>query len=340
MFHPRSPLPPAAAVFALPPANRPDPKSQARSLGADDLAELDDIGRRYRGFLDDARHTLGHSEKSCKGYEQTFQTFRRFLVDGVEHDGITPWARLYDIDGWVYWNRRRGLSPVTINTYWRQMRPFFKYLARTEGMRDPYIGAKGPGMPKLVPKARKPSECRHILETARNYPWPTAFMRHRAVALFGVLIFAGLRRGEVVRVQFGDVDMEEGTILIRRAKGRFGGKDRVAYMNAELATILRDYIRERQRLKLTCPAFFASEQTGQGIGLQRFIEIVKAVRRGSGIAFSIHSLRHSFVTMLLQNGVPLHVAKELAGHASIQTTEGYLRVWDEDKKSHIRKLRL
>ena len=70
----------------------------------------------------------------------------------------------------------------------------------------------------------------------------------------------------------------------------------------------------------------------------RLRRIHKAVRRASGIAFSLHGLRHSFVTMLLRSGVPLHVARELAGHTSITTTAGYLRVWDEDKRDQIRKV--
>ena len=72
----------------------------------------------------------------------------------------------------------------------------------------------------------------------------------------------------------------------------------------------------------------------------QFRRIVRLVRIGSGIPFTVHSLRHSFITMLLQNGIPLHAAKELAGHASIVTTEGYLKVWDEELREHANRLRL
>jgi site-specific recombinase XerD len=44
--------------------------------------------------------------------------------------------------------------------------------------------------------------------------------------------------------------------------------------------------------------------------------------------------------MLLQSGVPIHIAKELAGHTDINTTAGYLRVWDHEQQAQIRKLRL
>ena len=111
-------------------------------------------------------------------------------------------------------------------------------------------------------------------------------------------------------------------------------------MNDELRVILRDYVRERQRVGYTAPGFLISTKTKQGLSVGQMIRIVKAVRAASGIAFSIHSLRHSFVTMLLQAGIPIHVAKELAGHTSILTTEGYIGVWDEEKRKHIQRLRL
>lgn len=340
MFRSQYLLPPAPGDSELVPARRQEVPLDTSGLREDEASWLDAFDRKFVEFLDYAQHLLGHSPSSLKSYKGAFQNFRRFLVEGAQKENTPPLTRMYQIDSWVMWNRRRGLSAIATNTYWRNLRPFVKYLVKIEGIENPFVGSRMPQIPKLVPKARKASECRHILETARNYPWRTPLQRLRAVALFGVLIFAGLRRGEVTRLQFADVNMEEGTILVRRGKGRFGGKDRVAYISQDLALILRDYIRERKRLGYDCPGFFVSSVKNQSLSLDRFIQLVKMVRAASGIKFSIHSLRHSFVTMLLQSGIPLHVAKELAGHTNIQTTEGYLKVWDEEKKTQIRKLRL
>ena len=83
---------------------------------------------------------------------------------------------------------------------------------------------KMPARPAPMPKARTPDECRRILLAATNNPWTTEFQRTRAVAIFGLLLFAGLRRGEVTRILFGDVDLDAGTIRIIRGKGRNGGR--------------------------------------------------------------------------------------------------------------------
>jgi len=247
---------------------------------------------------------------------------------------------MYSIEEWVVWNRKRGLSAVSTRTFWRGCEVFYRFLERRDSIQNPFRGVKAPAAPAALPKARTADECRRILSAATNYPWKTEFLRTRALAIFGVLIFAGLRRGEVTRLLFTDVNVEAGTLRILRGKGRYGGKDRTAYINEDLRRILHAYLRERARMGYVCPEFFVSVKSGQGLSVHQFVRIFKDVRRASGIRFSIHSLRHTFVTMLLQSGVPIHVAKELAGHTDINTTAGYLRVWDDEQREQIRKLRL
>jgi site-specific recombinase XerD len=308
-----------------------------RRLTDDDRSFLARFDKTFVAFTEYARFTLDHSEASCRGYRGAYQNLRRFLVDTSAGDAAD---RMYAIAEWVAWNRKRGCTAVSTNTYWRSVKPFYAFLEKRDGIQNPFRDMKMPPKPASLPKARTPDECRRILAAALNYPWLTEFQRARAGALFGVLIFAGLRRGEVTRLLFTDVDLEGGIIHITRGKGRYGGKDRTAYINTDLRELLDTYIRSRNGRSYVCPEFFVSTQGGQGLSAQQFIRIVKEVRRASGVDFSIHSLRHSFVTMLLQSGIPLHVAKELAGHTDIATTAGYLRVWDEEKREQILKLSL
>ncbi len=336
MFHYLSEQPPAPVAPACPPAAVQEVSH--RPLTTDDEAFLMELDGKFSDFLDDARHYLNHSPATCRGYRYAYTDFRRFLVQAPGR--AERRARLYDIEGWVAWNRKRGLGPVSTNTYWRALQVFFKYLERRDSIQNPFRGLRMPQLPARIPKARTPEECRRILLAAAHFPWTTEFQRARAIAIFSVLIYAGLRRGEVLRLHHGDVNLEAGTLRVLKGKGRNGGKDRTAYMNDELRRALMDYARLRARHSIVCPEFFASLQTRQGLSDSQFIRIVRAVRRASGVPFSIHSLRHSFVTNLLRCGVPIHVAKELAGHTDIATTAGYLRVWDDEQRDQIRKLRL
>lgn len=297
-----------------------------------DLRMLD---KRHQEFLEYAKNVLGHSEDTLRNYKGTYQNFRKFLIS-FPAEQLSRY--FLDIEGWIAWNRKRGMAPVTLNTYWRQLRPFFNDLAKRDGLQNPYQFLKPPSLPSILPKARTHAECKHILTAAEHYDWPTTYERWRAVAIIGVLLYAGLRRREVLRLQFMDVNLEDGTLRVNKGKGRSGGKDRVIAIAPELREILARYISERRRCGYSGPGFFASMKTGQAISLATFRRIINTIRKASGIAFSVHSLRHSFITMLLANGVPIHVARDLAGHSSIVTTAGYLRVFDEDKQKQVRKI--
>lgn len=297
---------------------------------------IEDYDRRYAEFAEYAEHALGHSPASIRGYRDAYRNFRRFLLEA----GRPITDALFDIPGWVAWNARRKLGRVTINTYWRQLRAFFVDLESRDGVFNPFRGLKPPKLPSMQPKAWRSDDCRKILTAAENIPWPNAFERARAVAVMGAIMYAGLRRGELLNLQYTDVDMQARTIRIVRGKGTGGGKDRTAYFGRELHAILLCYLQERRKLNIEGPGFFASSRTGRAISMSVLRRLHARIRRASGIPFSLHSLRHSFVTMMLASGVPVHVAQALAGHAKLTTTAGYLRVFDEDKRREIEKVSL
>lgn len=310
-------------------------------MGSDDerFQTLDRLDLRFEDFLEYARTGLGHAEASRRWYRCAYQNFRTFLIERGAAFGGDIRRDLFAIPEWVRWNRERGRTPVTLLNYYRGLEVFFRDLEARDGISSPFRGVRAPAAPRRTPKARTAQECRRILDAARNVPWPTTFHRARVVAMLGCMIYAGLRKGEVLRLRVEQVALGDGTLRIERGKGRAGGKDRVAYMPTELALLLRDYVRERARLRLETPEFFCGF-TGHGLSDSTLRRAVARVRRASGIPFSMHSLRHSFVTMLLQSGVPIHVASELAGHNDIATTAGYLRVFDDEKRTGARRLHL
>jgi integrase len=308
---------------------------------------LEDLDARFADFLDRAQFVLGHRPDSLRGYKGTYGNFRHYLRS--RQDVPLP-EKLCDIEGWLAWNRKRTLaagkplSKVTLNTYYRQLRPFFYDLEYRDGIPNPFLSVAPPDLPRVrLPKARSYEECQHILATTEHLDWPTAFERWRAVAIIGVLIYAGLRKGEVLRLGFGHVNLvgTKGIGAMQILDGK-GDTDRVVTIAPELKMILARYVAERARLfphpkRPAGPAFFTSTQTGQGISESTLRRIVGAIRRASGIPFSMHSLRHSFVTRVVtESGIG--VAQRLAGHKKITTTAMYLAVTDEDLRREIQKI--
>jgi integrase len=301
---------------------------------------LRELERRFEDFLDHARHVEGKSPDTLRGYRGVFALFRRFLTEGQRAVPPKVGPRFFAIEEFVAWNNRRGVSAITTNHYWRSLRPFFHDLEKRDGLFNPFRGMRPPVTPTPIPKARSLEECRRILVAADNFPWASAFERRRAVALLATAMYAGLRKGELLRLTFTDIDLDEGTILVRSGKGRGGGKDRVVFVAPELREVLEHFVRERGIARVVAPGFWASPIGGDTMSEAALKRAVTRVRRASGIAFSLHSLRHSFVTLLLRAGVPIHVVRDLAGHTSIVTTAGYLRVWDEDKRRGVERLSL
>lgn len=309
---------------------------------------LEALDLRFADFLDRAEFVLGHSVDSRRGYKGTYGNFRQYLRSRQE---VPLPEKLCDIEGWLAWNRKRSaaanrpLSKVTLNTYYRQLRPFFHDLEYRDDLPNPFLSIPPPPLPCVqLPKARTFEECQHILATAEHLDWPTAFERWRAVAIIGMLLYAGLRKREVLRLGFGHVNLVGakgiGTISILDGKG---DTDRVVMIAPDLRMILGRYIAERGRLfphptRPAGPAFFTSTQTGQGISESTLRRIAGAVRRASGIPFSMHSLRHSFITTLLNTGTAIHQAQRLAGHRKITTTAMYLAATDDDLRAAVQNV--
>lgn len=304
----------------------------------DNLNLLTRIDRRFDDFCDQALAAQGKSPLTVRWYRESYRSFRKFLL---EHAGLSP-ARferqVFAVDEWARWNRARGLAPTTVNALWRGLRAFFTDWSARDATANPFRWHQAPGLPARLPRALPTAQCRRVLEVASNSPWLSAFERHRALALVGLCLYAGLRRGELLRLQVSDVDLAEGTIRILKGKGRWGGKDRVVYVAPELHHILIDYLRERPLYGENVPEFLCSRRTGP-LSEATLRRIFLRLQRVAGFAFSPHVLRHSFVTHMLKSGIPLQVARDLAGHNDIGTTMGYLKVFDDEKREQMKKLR-
>lgn len=296
----------------------------------------DELPAAFARFVTHAREYRNHSPTTVKWYRDVFDLFTSHLTaEGV----LTIDLSTADvIEAWIGGMRRRHISPFTIQTYWRGLRAFFVYLERVDSFPNPFRILSPPAIPDVQPKALSEEECVRVLDAAHNTDWSDAYERARAAAMIGLALYAGLRRSEILRLTFADVNLDDGWIRIVRGKGRGGGKDRTTYAAPELAALLRTYLEERRRRHFASVEFFTSRRGGHGVSERTFKRIVERVRATAGIHFSLHRLRHSFVTMLLRRNVPIHVVRELAGHRDIKTTERYTRVFDADKREHVRQL--
>ncbi len=243
------------------------------------------------------------------------------------------------LEGWVASMRTRGLSRSTINNYWRAVRLVVRRLERLDGVLNPLDFAQAPRVGRLLPRCLSRSAAERVVGAVRNFDWRSRLEGAAALATVGLMLFAGLRRGEVLRLENADVDVEAGTLRVRAGKGRHGGKDRTAYAPPQLCEILAAYREQRRRAACTLPSFitFTGERP---LGLGSLRRVLQVASKALGERVAPHLLRHTYATLLRQAGVPDRVAMDLLGHASLDMLQRYSHVLDGEHSREAAKLQL
>ena len=166
--------------------------------------------------------------------------------------------------------------------------------------------------PKTIPAVLSPEEVLRIFAALKDNPFRT---------LIRLTYACGLRLGEVVRLRVGDIDSARGVLVIHQGKGH---KDRLVPLTPALLDELRGYWRRYR----PGPWLFPGEKEGQHVHrgtVQRYFR--QLVRRlGLAKRVSMHTLRHSYATHLLEAGVDVVTLQHLLGHRQLSTTAGYLHI--------------
>jgi len=290
------------------------------------------LDRSFARFIVWSRDVKGYTPATLGGYERGYTNFIRFWRSHPRLSGLTL------LDRWVAWNRTR-ISATTLNGYWRGARAFFKFRHDRQHRADLFAGQSAPPCPRALPKALRADQCRAVLHSALQMHWHNRYVKERATAIIATILYTGLRAGEICRLRLDEVDLATGTIRITRGKGRGGGRDRIAYIPPQLDPVFRRYIRCRERYGVTIPQLFVQMDGETPINQPIVRRMFWRIRDELGFRLCPQILRHSFVTHMLQCGIPLHIASGLVGHATIQTTMGYLRIWNEEYEHWAKKIR-
>jgi integrase/recombinase XerD len=149
------------------------------------------------------------------------------------------------------------------------------------------------------------------------------YLRHRLI--LAMLYGCGLRSYELCKLLQSDVDFERKTVFIRKQKGK---TDRYLPLSAHLIRGLKSYLETAKPVKYLFNSQLTEDGVPQGITTRTIFWIIKESRSKMATQkqFTAHTLRHSYATHLLEDGLNIMSLKELLGHARIETTMVYLHV--------------
>ncbi len=199
-----------------------------------------------------------------------------------------------------------------------------RYLFRLYSREDKLI--KLPSLPhkKTLPVILSKQECKKIFSSSDK-------LKDRF--MLAVIYSAGLRMGELQKLEKTDIDTDRMLLHVRQGKGN---KDRYVVLSKLIALRYDNYCHQYKIEKYVFPG----KKTGNYISRTSVRKVLKTALLKCGISKNIntHSLRHSFATHMLENGIDIVTVKEQLGHADIQTTMLYLQVARLERKTAVSPL--
>ncbi|BAX68317.1 site-specific tyrosine recombinase XerD [Latilactobacillus sakei] len=283
---------------------------------------MDDLIQDYLHYLKIER---GLSENTRQSYRQDLKQYQQFLVS----QKLTSFTEdRFIVLGFLQAQTTAQKAQSSITRSISTLRKFYQYLAR-EGriQKDPMLQIDSPKQGRHLPAVLSSEEIERLLKT----PDTSTPLGLRDRAILEVLYATGLRVSELVHLKLTDLHLSLGLI---QTLGK-GDKERIIPIGDVAVDWINQYL-ERSRNRLTkgkdSPYLFVNFH-GNGLTRQGIWKNLKVIVQAAGIDKDVtpHTLRHSFATVLLENGADLRIVQELLGHSDISTTQIYTHI----SKKHL-----
>ena len=246
-----------------------------------------------------------YSESTITTYSEALKTFLVFYRNKAIIDITNEDVIVYNNEYILKNNLSASFQNQTVNA----IKLFFMTIRDTKMMVDKI---HRPKRAKVLPNVLSKEEIKLILNAHSN-------IKHKT--MLSLIYSCGLRRSELLNLKPADIDSKRGIIIIRQSKGK---KDRIAPLSPKILEMLREYYKGyKPKIWL-----FEGQIENTKYDERSLSNVLKQALTKSKISkpVSLHWLRHSYATHLLESGTDLRYIQELLGHSSSKTTEIYKHV--------------
>lgn len=258
--------------------------------------------------IEDELKLRNYSKKTIKSYLICLSDYFRYIKI-IKKDPDVNIIKKYLLK-----KQSKGQSGQTINLYLNAIKYFYREISKSPVI----INIKFAKTSKKLPVILSRDEIKKIINSIKN-------KKHKLI--ISLSYGAGLRVSEVINLKTKDISIEDLIIHIKQAKGK---RDRITIFPKRLKPEIISFIAEKNSndyLIINDRGGKLTDRTAQ--------KIFKNALKKSGIKKEVtfHSLRHSFATHLLENGVDIRYIQELLGHQNIRTTQIYTKVTNPSIKN-------
>jgi site-specific recombinase XerD len=219
------------------------------------------------------------------------------------------------------------------------IKSFYKWLLRSKIIEhSPAEAIEGPKLPKRVPQALNQEEQERLFAQLQANAYNLRGKRDNFI--FHFLFHLGLRVSELTNLKFENIRKDDDGGRYVQIVGK-GDKERRVPLNDKAEKALDAYLSVRPKTDHPYVLIALRGARSHSRISPRSVQKLAVKHRKAlnlPVRFTPHKGRHTFLSRLVQNGVDISVAAELAGHANLQTTMGYLTLRHQDKKSAVNKL--
>jgi len=244
-----------------------------------------------------------YSSSTLKSYGFCFDHFLEYFKD-ENIDDLTK----EQVMGFLFHISEKGMSAVYQNQFTNAIKFYYE---KVLGRRKEFYNLPRAKRPKKLPTVFSEDEVLLLLDQVEN-------LKHKCILY--LIYSAGLRISESVNMKIADVDSKRNCIIVKGGKGK---KDRNTLLSQNLLVLLREYYKQYRPKE-----YLFEGKIGGQYSVKSIQNTFNKALRKSGIKkkATVHSLRHSFATHLLERGTDLRYIQELLGHYSSKTTEIYTHV--------------
>jgi integrase/recombinase XerD len=287
----------------------------ADRYGTTKKEKIEDEPAALGGYLEGLKQWMEHkrySRQSIKTYTDCLKTFLLFCSpkkpEEIEAKDMVRFVNDYVI--------AKGLSFSYQNQTVNACKLFFREVLKSRLDVEKF---ERPRREHRLPNVLSKEEVKAILNAPKN-------MKHRT--MLSLIYACGLRRSELLHLKPTDIDSKRGLLIIRQGKGR---KDRIAPISEKLIEMLREYYKVyKPKIWL-----FEGQKAGEQYSETSLQKVLKHALTEVKIKkpVTLHWLRHSYATHMLESGTDLRYIQELLGHKSSKTTEIYTHVSEKSIKN-------
>jgi integrase/recombinase XerD len=267
---------------------------------------------RHKWRLNHKPNSLRNSFKAIELFLNFYTSLGKSRLEGIVRD---------DLEAFVESEQDRGTKITSARTRLMYLLGFLRFLIEGNVVPEVLLRRKiRLKLPDLLPRAMNPGDVQQLLSVIGS-------IRDRALIL--VLLRTGMRIGELLGLKLNDLDIRERKIhLFEGEKNSLG---RVVYLSDDALFALKRWLSKRDRKKEVLFYGRRREQLGYSSARHLFVKYLKKAgleNRG----YTVHSLRHTFASELLNAGMRLECLQQLLGHHNIEMTRRYARLTDKTRE--------